>query len=266
MDQAGCDRAPARIQRHQLAAMATSELHYFSEALGKQTSANVILPEGKLQGPFPVLYLLHGLSDDHTVWARRTSIERYVQNLPLIVVMPDGGRSFYCDAVEGFAYQTAIACDLVNYIDGVFHTKAQRSGRCLGGLSMGGYGAIKLALQFPDLFISAHSHSGALTFAHGRMADQLEIRRILGQTATGGGPNDLFRLADEADRTKWPHLRIDCGTGDFLLEENRAFHGHLKNLGLEHEYQEYPGAHDWAYWDLHIREALSFHARHLGLS
>jgi putative tributyrin esterase len=83
--------------------MAYCELHYFSKSLGMQTAANVILPEGEHEGPFAVFYLLHGLSDDHTIWMRRTSIERYVQNLPLIVVMPNGGRGFYTDAVQGFA-------------------------------------------------------------------------------------------------------------------------------------------------------------------
>jgi len=245
--------------------MAFCELRYFSEALEKQTAAHVLLPEGKLRGPFPVFYLLHGLSDDHTMWARRSSIERYVQGLPLIVVMPDGGRGFYCDAVEGSAHQTAIARDLVNYIDTMFPTKAERKGRCIGGLSMGGYGAIKLALQYPDLFCSAHSHSGALGYGHGLRADWPEMARILGDKIAGGGPNDLYLLAAEAGRSKWPAMWIDCGTEDELLAQNRAFHTHLKKLRLPHEYKEFSGGHDWAYWDEHIREALAFHARRLGI-
>src|SRR5688572_4392093 len=103
--------------------MAFCELHYFSKALSKHTAANVILPQvEEQQGPFPVWYLLHGLSDDHTGWMRRTSIERYVAHLPLIVVMSDGGRSFYCDAMQGYAYETAIVEDLIGYIDSMFHT------------------------------------------------------------------------------------------------------------------------------------------------
>ena len=199
------------------------------------------------------------------IWNRRTSIERYVEGLPLIVVMPDGGRSFYCDAVEGPAYQTAIVRDLLNYIDTVFPTKAERQGRCIGGLSMGGYGAVKLALQFPDLFISAHSHSGALGYGHLSRADWPEAKRILGSHVTGGGPNDLHRLAVEADRAKWPHLWIDCGTEDDFIAENRGFHAHLEKLGLSHEYKEFPGGHNWAYWDEHVWEAIAFHLPHLGI-
>jgi S-formylglutathione hydrolase FrmB len=245
--------------------MAFCELHYFSDALGKQTAAHVILPQGNHRGPYPVFYLLHGLSDDHTMWARRTCIERYVQDLALIVVMPDGGRGFYCDAVEGFNYQTAIARDLVEYIDTVFPTKADRTGRCIGGLSMGGYGAVKLALQYPHLFASANSHSGALTYGHGWMSTEAQTKRILGANTTGGGPNDLYLLAEAAQRETLPRLRIDCGTEDFLIEENRTFHSYLQKLGVPHEYQEFPGAHDWAYWDTHIQDAIAFHVKNLGV-
>ena len=198
--------------------MAFCELHYFSNALQKMAAAHVLLPEGKGNGPFPVFYLLHGLSDDHTAWNRRTSIERYVEGLPLIVVMPDGGRSFYCDAVEGFAYETAMMRDLVGYIDTVFHTKAERKGRCIGGLSMGGYGAVKLALQYPELFCSAHSHSGALGYGHGlrsRLAG--DAKRILGPKAIGGGgPNDSLSSGGQSQKVEEPRsglrLLIDCGT------------------------------------------------------
>src|ERR1044071_6734116 len=100
-----------------------------------------------MTGPFATFYLLHGLSDDHTIWLRRTSIERYVSSLPLIVVMPDGERGFYTDAQEGFAFESAITKDLISFIDRTFPTKADRSGRAIGGLSMGGDGAVKLALK-----------------------------------------------------------------------------------------------------------------------
>lgn len=249
--------------------MAFCELHYFSKALGMQTAANVLLPEGdQHKGPFPVFYLLHGLSDDHTIWLRRTSIERYVQSLPLIVVMPSGGRGFYSDAREGFAYDTALTRDLVGYIDQIFPTRAERGGRCIGGLSMGGYGAIKLALTHPDLFCSANSHSGALGFGHkplsGDDAFAVEMRRIVGD-APQGGPHDLHALIEKLDPTKLPALRIDCGTEDFLIEDNRAFHAHLVHRNIRHEYDESPGAHEWSYWDQHVQAAIAFHRKQLGI-
>src|SRR5579862_5893949 len=147
--------------------MALCEIHFWSNSLTKMTAVNVIVPEGQ-KGPFPVFYLLHGLSDDYSAWCRRTSIERYVADLPLIVVMPDGGRGFYCDAIENPRqnYESAIVKDLIGFIDNTFPTVSKREGRVIGGLSMGGYGALKLAVKFPELFCATVSHSGALTFGH----------------------------------------------------------------------------------------------------
>src|SRR5205809_570841 len=186
--------------------MAFCDLHYWSPSLQKQAGAYVILPEdaGK-RGPYPVYYLLHGLSDDHTIWLRRTSIERYVSNLPLIVVMPDGGRGFYTDAQEGFAFESAITKDLIPLIDRTFPTKAERGGRAIGGLSMGGYGAVKLALKNPNLLCSANSDSGAVAFGHskldGKDAFSTEFSRVFGENPVDG-PNDCFSLAHRIDRAQ----------------------------------------------------------------
>lgn len=249
--------------------MAHLQLHYPNAALGMQAGVDVILPDPGAKGPFSVMYLLHGLSDDHSVWMRRSAIERHVGGLPLIVVMPDGGRGFYSDAGVGFAYETAIARDLINYIDEMFYTRAERAGRCIGGLSMGGYGALKFALRFPHMFCSAHSHSGAVDFGHNdqRWADTdraAEFARIIGPKPKGGH-YDLYALAKKIDKKLLPALRIDCGVDDFLIEQNREFHQYLLNQKIDHEYEEFPGEHSWEYWDTHIQEAIAFHVRHLGL-
>jgi len=248
--------------------MALCELKYFSKALHKATAATILLPEGEHASPYSVLYLLHGLSDDNSIWQRRTSIERYVQNLPLMVVMPDGARSFYTDAIDGMAYETAIVQDLVGYIDRTFQTKSERAGRSVAGLSMGGYGAVKLALRFPELFCAAASHSGAMGFSHWPLNKDepwgKEMARIVGE-APAGGPNDLYSLAEKIAPAERPALRIDCGIDDFLIRDNRAFVGFLNELGYDHVYAEYPGEHNWAYWDLHIQDSLAFLAGQLGL-
>ena len=139
--------------------MAFCEMHFFGASIGKQSSMCVIVPEG--EGPFPVLYLLHGLSDDHTIWHRRTSIERYVDGRRLIVVMPDGHRSFYCNDERpgGLAYEDHITQDVVGFVDRTFKTIPHRGARAIAGLSMGGYGAIVLSLRHPNLFSAASSHS-----------------------------------------------------------------------------------------------------------
>lgn len=245
--------------------MAFCELKYFSNALGKAVAASVILPENQ-SGPFSVLYLLHGLSDDSSMWQRRTSIERYVAGLPLIVVMPDGGRSFYCDSEIGGNYETAIARDLVNYVDTIFHTKKKSSARAICGLSMGGYGAMKFALKFPNLFCCASSHSGALDFAHNvrpERASQIAEYKTIAAESGSNGLNDLFALSEKLRADKRPALRFDCGKGDFLLDENRAFHKHLNAIDYPHQYREYSGNHSWEYWDTHVQDSIAFCAKEL---
>lgn len=243
--------------------MAFCEFRYFSSAVGIQTAANVILPNPDIPGPYEVMFLLHGLSDDHTIWSRRTSIERYVEGMPLVVVMPDTHRGFYIDAAQGFAYGKAMGEELPNVIRHYFPVK--ENGWSVTGLSMGGYGAFRLALGHPELFRSAVSHSGAVAFGHREIVPNddwsREFHRILGDNPVGG-PNDLFNLAESCPDL--PSLRFDCGVDDFLIEDNREFHRFLAKKGIPHEYEEFPGAHTWDYWDVHVQEALAFHRRNLG--
>ncbi len=239
--------------------MPFARLQYFSQALQKQTAVTLILPDAVLDAPYFPWLLLHGLSDDETVWARRTSLERYVEGLPVVVAMPDGGRGFYLDAAEGFSYYTALSEELPVMLQKYLPLREEWA---VGGLSMGGYGAVRFALGRPDRFRSAHSHSGALGFGHfPGFRDQAEFLRILGEPAVGG-PNDLFSLAETVSSP--PALRIDCGVDDFLIDSNRAFTAHLREIGYEHEYEEFPGEHNWAYWDEHVQEQLAFHRKNLG--
>ena len=261
--------------------MALAEIHLTAaNSLLRMTAFTALLPEaGAGPGPFPVLYLLHGLSDDHTAWTRRTRLESYVAGQPLIVVMPEGGRGFYTDsrANPRGAYETFVVRDLIPFVDQTFHTRAEREGRAVAGLSMGGYGAVKFALKYPDRFCAGVSHSGALRavgemFPAGKDDDgddewTREFRPVFGANPVGG-PDDVYALAVRALRLppgQRPALRLDCGTDDFLLESNRRFHDHLDALGFPHEYAEHPGAHDWAYWDRHVRDTLGFVSSRLGL-
>lgn len=236
--------------------MPLARLQYFSDALGKQTAVNLFLPDVKLEPPYTPWLLLHGLSDDETIWARRTSLERYVEGLPVVVAMPDGGRGFYIDSENGFAYLTALSKELPDLLARYLPLRSEWA---VGGLSMGGYGALRIAFERPGRFRSAHSHSGALAFAHNpRYRDSAEFDRLLGDDREA---NDLFNLSKAAHPR--PAVRIDCGVDDFLLDDNRVFNAHLQEIGYDHEYVEYPGSHDWAYWDEHVREQLVFHRKNL---
>lgn len=247
--------------------MALAHYHFWSETLKKQVAMEALLPD-RGDGPFPVLYLLHGLSDDHTMWLRRTRLEMYVSEAPLIVVMPDGYRGFYTDHNEGQAYGEYIAEDVVGFADKFLPTVKSRDARGIGGLSMGGYGAVRLAMRYPEKFGSAHSHSGALMHGTKRWdkqaqhESQAEMLRVYGPKPAGT-EHDIFFLAGRLPRKKLPRVRIDCGTEDFLIEDNREAHRNLQELRVPHDYIEAPGSHHWDYWDHHIQGALAWHAETL---
>ncbi len=248
--------------------MAFATIQYFSRSLQKASTVNVVFPDDpEVRRPWSAFYLLHGLSDDQSIWMRRTSIERYVEGKPLVVVMPDGGRGWYTNAVEGYAYEDDLVKDVVGLIDRTFPVRAERGGRAIGGLSMGGYGAVKVGLKHHDKFVSTTSHSGAVGMlrARGRGLElSPEFERIFGEDVVGG-PEDPFTIVEGLDHGVLPALRLDCGRDDFLLEQNREFHAHLEGMKVGHEYEEFGGGHDWAYWDLHVREAVAFHVRHMGV-
>ncbi|MBT3379663.1 MAG: esterase family protein [Lentisphaerae bacterium] len=248
--------------------MAFAQVNWSSQTLGKQVGMHVILPEVGTP-PFPVFYLLHGLSDDYTIWHRRTRIEWYVRERPLIVVMPDGFRGFYTNQEEGPAYASYMAKELPAFVERHFAASPAREQRCVGGLSMGGYGALRLALGYPERYVSTNSHSGAVLFGHLSCAelerDNAEFRQIFGADPKGS-EHDLIALSRRAEqRQVIPEIHIDCGTEDVLIEQNREFHAQLDEMGVTHVYREHPGAHTWDYWDVHIQDALQFHCRALGI-
>ena len=250
--------------------MALCEVHWQSQVLKQKLGMSIILPE-QGSGPFHTLYLLHGLSDDHTTWIRRTRIESYVRELPLIIVMPDGFRGWYTDNEKGPAYGKYIGEEVLQFVERNFPARPDRDFRHIGGLSMGGYGALRAALRYPQTFSSANSHSGALF--HGstdwsfpddnedRRAFAGEMQQVFGSHPEGSS-HDLLALARSTQVARLlSRLLLDCGTEDFLIDANRQFHRELEHLSIPHEYHEFPGGHVWDYWDLHIQEALRFHLR-----
>jgi S-formylglutathione hydrolase FrmB len=250
--------------------MALVTFRWFSRVLEKQVETQVLLPEHHPER-CATFYLLHGLSDDSTMWLRRTRIEMDVAGLPLIVVMPDGFRGWYTDNERGPAYGRYIGEELIDVIDRVFPTIATRDKRSIGGLSMGGYGALRTALTFPEKFVSANSHSGAIACgringprpddARGRMFDD-----VFGPSPLGG-KHDLIALAKKSHAAgTLPKLLIDCGSEDFLWQDNLDTVAALETAGIPHTFRRFPGQHDWDYWNEHIREALAFHTAAMGIS
>ena len=257
--------------------MAFITCNFFSEVLGISTAMNVILPEstkgqiGMTAESFglkhPTLYLLHGLSDDHTIWMRRTSIERYAAPLGLAVVMPAANRSYYTDMACGHKYWTFISEELPHIARGFFHLSDAREDNFVAGLSMGGYGAFKLVLRHPDKFAAAASLSGALDISARvkRNDDDLwqygELKNIFGDLDNiKGTENELFYLAEQVMGAASPRplLYQCCGIQDLCYEDNLRFKKHCEKIGLEVTYKEGEGTHEWGFWDQAIQEVLKW--------
>lgn len=264
-----------------IADMALFHVDMHSQVLKMASSMTVIIPEpaGGMIGPRsvasadpPVLYLLHGLSDDHTIWHRRTSIERYAAERGLAVVMPGVGRSYYTDMAHGPRYWTFVSDELPELVSSFFCVSTDPARTFVAGLSMGGYGAIKLALSYPERFAAAATFSGALDISarERRMQEMTgsekpgerewarEHRSIFGDPpAIAGTDRDLLHLAGElSKRTDGPRsipIYQACGTEDSLYDQNTRFRDHLSGLGFDIEYREGPGAHEWGFWDAQVR-------------
>lgn len=250
--------------------MALFHCNFYSNVLNLSVSMDVILPQpaasAQRNGKIPVLWLLHGLSDDHTIWQRRTSIERYVEPLNLAVVMPAVDRSFYTDMAQGNRYWTYISEELPALARSFFPLSEHREDNFVAGLSMGGYGAFKLALTFPERYAAAASLSGALrNFAEDVRSEdpnwEAELTRIFGDLSRfPGSANDVYHLAEQAARRGEPIPRLYqcCGTEDFLYADNLRFKAHAEALGLPLTYEEGPGEHVWGYWDTMIQHVLAW--------
>jgi putative tributyrin esterase len=252
--------------------MALVRCDFFSEVLGLSTSMTVILPQqtssqigmagSARAGDPPTLYLLHGLSDDDTIWLRRTSIERYVAPLGLAVVMPQAGRSFYSDEEHGNRYWTFLSQELPEVCRTFFRLSDRRADTFVAGLSMGGYGAVKWALRDPDRFAAAASLSGALDIARRRRhpthpIDPRVWHTVFGDRPVEGSEDDLLWLLDNADVTRLPALYLCCGTGDFLFEDNVRFSEAARGRNIPVTVDFGPGEHEWGYWDAKIQDMLA---------
>ena len=254
--------------------MALIHLNFHSDVLGMAMNADVILPQKNTSligmktesaEKFPTLWLLHGLSDDHTIWQRRTMIERYASERGIAVVMPNCHRSWYSDMQYGGAFFTYLTEELPRICRSFFKgMSAEREYNYVAGLSMGGYGALKCALTYPDRYAAAASLSGAVDIA-AYVKGKEESKEPYWYSVLGafdkveGSKNDLFHLADlAAQKEEKPNLFMWCGTEDALLGSNRRLKAHLDACGLAPTYFESEGDHSWKWWDMHIQDALCF--------
>jgi S-formylglutathione hydrolase FrmB len=291
---------------------------FFSAALGVPKHLVVYLPSSydrDTSRRFPVAYYLHGLSGSETDWVSKGSLDGIADSLfgaghpQMILVMPDGDDGWYTTwdrqigflgcadtvrveapdryCVEHERYDDYIAHDVVNFIDSAYRTRADAAHRGIAGLSMGGYGAMILALRFPGVFSAAASHSGVVSPLYvgpHPFAVPVKLATTPAELPAAAGAfwpryqnfwgNDLARwrkmdpahAAEELVRGRRavPALFFDCGSDDGLVDQNRAFDAELTRLGVAHSYHEWPGAHTWRYWNAHARESLAWMAERIG--
>jgi len=258
---------------------------------------------------YPVVYYLHGADGNEADWVARAALDWVMDSLvaagapEMIVVMPDGDESWYASSATPASYATCAATrggedptlrcvaradydayltgDLVRHVDSTYRTRADRAHRAIGGLSMGGFGAVRMALAHPDLYAAAASHSGVLSplfvgprpfAAPARYATTTDtIRAFMGErytrelVATLGADVAAWARSDptalarrlRAEGRALPELHFDVGRDDALVvDQNRAFDAELTLLGVPHHFVEWPGRHDWAYWRAHVGEGL----------
>lgn len=245
-----------------------------STVLGMTTSVVVLLPQesdadgwgAPAPGPGgpPVLYLLHGLSDDASSWSRFTSIERYAAAAGFAVVMPEVGRSMYADAPGGLAWFSYVAEELPELVAAAFRVSTRREDTYVAGLSMGGYGALKVALRRPERYAAAASLSGVLDVGVIEAGDRFtpaQLASLFGPAASGvGGADDVreLLLAAVASGAELPALYLSCGEQDELYPGNVAFAELGLRLGVPATVEDRPGGHTWDFWDVGIARVVAW--------
>ncbi len=254
--------------------MAFLEMKIHSDSLGHGVSVNVIIPQqaetiigfaGNADAAYKTLYLLHGLSDDHTAWLRRTSIERYAADRGFAVVMPCVDRSWYTDTLYGAKYFTFVTEELPRICRSMFHGMSdKREDNFIGGLSMGGYGALKACLTYPDRYFGCIALSGAFDIPY--MAKYLvpdEWKYIFdaeSPEAIYGTRHDVFHLAREAAKSgvKLPAMYMWCGNEDFIKASSDKMEEVLIETGIEHLFERSEGDHSWGWWDKYILRGIEY--------
>ncbi len=247
----------------------------FSEALNSYSRYHVLLPNGYSDNnqQYPILYLLHGLGGDFTNWVRMTDLVRYAQSYNFIIVTPDFKNSWYTNSpvIKNARFEDFFIKELIPAVEKRYRINRTKSHRAIAGLSMGGYGAIKFALKYPDKFYFAAGISPSIQFPAG-LEDSAAMRRrstlFLTSVRDAFGPvrvaswseNDIFVLAAQRRSSRPPYIYLSVGSQDALtdiIDLTHEFAGVLRKYQIPFEMHELPGGHNWKFWDKEIVNVLS---------
>ena len=267
--------------------MALLQVNFFSQILGMAMTMDVILPEGS-QGigvnarpvwdgeeELPVLYLLHGWTDNETSWIQMGDMQRIAddaiasrQAVPMIIVMPDAGETWYVNSYDGSVpYEDMFFEELIPYIEKTYRARADREYRGIAGLSMGGFGSFLYTLHHPDMFTACAPLSAAV-YTDEQMQKALNTTRgELFNKLFGKGnltehwrANSILDLLNKLDTEKpWRvAYYIDCGDEDYLLHGNNIAHEILQEKKIKHEFRVRDGGHTWTYWRTALPSVMEF--------
>jgi len=253
-----------------------------SKVLGKNVNYTVYLPAdyATSERTYPVVYLLHGFTDDNTGWLQFGEVNRYADKAiaegtipPMIIIMPNGDSSFYINSYDGKEnYEDFFVNEFMPAVEKEFRIKAEKKYRGVAGLSMGGYGTLIYALKHPDLFAACAPFSAAVwdDDAITAMPDNtydIVIGKLFGKGLKGKSrltktwyDNAILKIVagKTTDDLKKVRYWIDCGDDDFLIKGNCLLHIALTEKNVPHEFRVRDGAHNWTYWRTGITDALQF--------
>lgn len=238
--------------------MAFARVEYYSRALEMTTSFQAVLPDEGDMKDAKVVYLLHGLSDNCTCWMRYSSCERYAKERGVALIMPEVQRSYYIDGVYGLNYFTYVSQELPQAVHRMFGLSLEREKNYVMGLSMGGFGALKCALTFPEHYAGCGSFSGVTDLDATRLGSPMrswEFDALLGEGKQAGQDNDLFALAQKKNL---PPIYLSCGEQDRLYPMNVRFAEHLKTCKADYRFDHRPGDHTWDFWDRSIQDCMDW--------
>lgn len=255
--------------------MALIQVNFVSSALQRTVPLQVILPVDKLspdgtlpsEKKFKTLYLLHGFLGNYTDWVSGTRIQRWAEEQDLAVVMPSGDNAFYVDRPDtGNCYGQFIGQELVEITRRMFPLSRRREDTFIGGLSMGGFGAMRNGLKYHDTFGAIISFSGVLELLKvipSSVSQRMDMEFEEGlfgdlEQAAVSDKNPIWLVKELAGTPNLPHIYIACGTEDHLLSHSRNFRDLLMEKGYCVTYEEGPGGHDWDFWDTYIKKALDW--------
>ena len=253
-----------------------------SATLGKDVEYNIYLPSDYETSTrrYPVLYLLHGYTDDETAWTQFGEANRIADRMlqsneitPMIIVMPDAGVSWYVNSADGkVMYEDFFVKELIPHIDATYRTRSSREFRAVAGLSMGGHGSLIMAMKHPDLFVAAAPLSAGILTEDEIVGMPDENWDTVFGPPYGKGLKAKERLtahlfqnwilkiveAANADELKKVKYYIDCGDGDFLIKGNMALHAALIDKKVPHEFRVRDGEHNWDYWRTALPDVFKF--------